>query len=323
MATYKQNERTTMLEVLKTIGPDGNMLTTAEVLEETNEVIQDLVWTEANNKMTHIGTVRNSDPEGEIRDFNAGTSRAASTRERIEDVIVQIERYSEPDKKLLDMMGSPDAYRADEARSITEGMGKQMVNKIFYGNNATNQADMTGIQPRLGTVDSVRVWNTGGTGSDVSSIYGVIWGLDTCHMVYPTGTQVGIGVTDHGEQTVLDPADSTKQFQAYRTHFTMDFGLHVRRPDSLIRIANIETAGSSSTFNEDLLIKALNKAYMRGIRMVLYVNDTIYSQMQIRMKDKANVNFSWSNAFGENTLTFMGRPVRMVDKITNTETAIS
>jgi hypothetical protein len=126
-----------------------------------------------------------------------------------------------------------------------------------------------------------------------------------------------------GEQTVLDPADSTKQFQAYRTHFTMDFGFHLARPDAALRIANIETAGSTNTFDEDILIKAMNKSFMRGQRMVFYVNDTIYSQMQIRMKDKANVNFQWSNAFGENTLTFMGRPVRLVDKLTNTEDEIT
>jgi hypothetical protein len=323
VATYKQNEKLTLLEALKLKGPDGNILTTAEILDETNEVVQDLVWTEANNRMTHIGNVRNSLPQGAIRDFNAGVAKVASTRERIEDVIVQIEAYSEPDKKLADMTGFPEAYRADEDRAIVEGMGQQMVNKIFYGNNATNQADMTGIQPRLGTVDSIRVWNTGGSGSDVSSIYGVIWGLDSVHMVYPTGTMAGIDVRDLGEDTVLDPNDSTKQFQAYRTHFSMDFGLHVRRPDGLLRIANIETSGSSNTFNEDLLIKALNKAWMRGMRMVLYVNSDIYSQMEIRIKDKSNVNFSWSNAFGENTLTFKGRPVRMVDRITSTETAIS
>lgn len=323
MPTYAQNERATMLEIMKTKGPDGNMLTTAEVLEETNEVVQDLVWTEANKGFTHVGTVRNSDPEGEIRDWNAGTSRAASTRETVEDVIVQIERYSEPDKKLIDGLGYPEAWRASEARSITAGMGKQMVNKLFYANHATNHADMTGIAPRLATIDSVRVWGNSGTGSDLASIYGIDWGLDTCHMVYPTGTQVGIGVTDMGEQTVLDPADSTKQFQAYRTHFTMDFGLHVVMPDALLRIANIESAGATNIFDEDVLIKALNKAYMRGMGMVIYVNDTIYSQMEIKLKDKANVNFNYSNAFGENTLTFKGRPVRMVDKLTITESAIT
>ena len=323
MSTFKQNERATLLETMKAIGPDGNMLTAAEVLDETNEVVQDIVWTKANNKMTHIGLVRNSLPEGDIRDFNAGVSRKASTKERIEDVIVQIELYSEPDKKLIDMLGAAQAYRASEARAIMEGMGQQMINKLFYGNTATNQADMTGLAPRLNTVDAYRVWDNGGTGSDLSSIYGLIWGMDGAQMVYPEGTQVGIGINDMGEQTVLDPADSTKQFQAYRTHFTMDFGFHLARPDAALRIANIETAGSSDTFNEDILIKAINKSFMRGQRMVLYVNDTIYSQMQIRMKDKANVNFTWGNAFGENTLMFMGRPVRLVDKLTNTETAIS
>jgi hypothetical protein len=321
MSTFKQNEQVTFIEVAKTIGPDGDLLTTAEVLDEVNEIMEDAVWKKANNNFSHVGLVRNSLPQGEVRDFNAGVSTQAATRERIEDVIMMRESYTEADVALVNASGDPAGFMMDEARAKIEGIGQGMTADLIYGNHATDISKMTGLAPRLATVDSERVWNNGGSGSDVSSIYGVEWGIDTCHMIFPEGGVAGLDRKWLGEDTTTD--SNSKKFQVLREHFKFHYGLHVRNAKSIIRIANIETAGSSNTFNEDILIKALMKMVNKGRRTTLYCNDTIYSQILIRAKDKANVNLVWSTAFGEDTITFLGRPIRMVDQILNTETAIS
>jgi hypothetical protein len=182
---------------------------------------------------------------------------------------------------------------------------------------------MTGLSRRLNTVDSIRVWNTGGSGSDVTSIYMVKWGTDKVYCPYTEGATAGLSIEHLGEDTKTD--SNGLNHQVLRDYFKWDYGLTVEDPQCIARVANIETTGSSNTFNEDLVIKALFKMRGQGKGVNHYVNDTTYAQMVIRAKDKANVNFFWSDAFGgpEETLTLLGRPIKLVDQIVSTETAIS
>ncbi|MCK5235579.1 MAG: hypothetical protein KAR06_01225 [Deltaproteobacteria bacterium] len=321
MSTFAINERLTLVEVLKRMGPDGDLLTMAEVLDEENAVLEDAVWVKANAKFTHVSMQRNVLPAGQARDFNAGVLPSATQGERQEDVIMMLEDYSEVDKKLAMASGDADGYRNQEARGILEGMGQTIAGKIFYGNHLLVSEEMTGFAPRLATIDSYSVWDTGGTGSDLSSIFLVQWGEDACHLIYPEGSTAGLMRENLGQETKV--LSDGSMYEVLREHFSIDVGLVIRNPKCASRVANIETSGSADTFDEDLVIKALFKMKGGGRRAVLYVNDTIYAQMVIRAKDKANVNLFWSNAFGEDTLTFMGRPIRLVDQLVETETALT
>ncbi len=61
-----------------------------------------------------------------------------------------------------------------------------------------------------------------------------------------------------------------------------------------------------------------------GKGATIYVNATIKTQMEIALVARANVNFSVVNGLGGvPVLTFRGLPVRLVEKITNTESAIT
>jgi hypothetical protein len=61
----------------------------------------------------------------------------------------------------------------------------------------------------------------------------------------------------------------------------------------------------------------------RGSGAVIYVNRKIFSQMDKQAMDKSNVLYSTKDVFGVPTTTFRGFPVRLVEAITNTETAVS
>jgi hypothetical protein len=142
-------------------------------------------------------------------------------------------------------------------------------------------------------------------------------------MVYPQNDpHMGIQHRDLGEATVMD--SSSNQYQAYRDHFKIESGLVVRDERCIKRVCNIEVSGSTNLFDEDLLIAVLNDLPFRGAGAVIYCNKKIKTQMQIRLKNKANVNFTVGEGLsGRPVLFFDGVPVHLCDSILNTETEIT
>jgi hypothetical protein len=112
----------------------------------------------------------------------------------------------------------------------------------------------------------------------------------------------------------------------YRDHFAVRCGLVVRNPRAIGRVANIEVTGSSNTFDEDHLITLLNNMET-GPGTRIYLNEVILTQMQIRAKDKNNVNYTpgGSALSGEPPLYFNGIPIRPFSReiLLNTESVVA
>jgi hypothetical protein len=338
MPTNDINAQLTLLEMARRKNPDGTAARIAEVLNQANEVFGDIVWLEANGTTFHRVVRRTSLPTGTWRQLNSGVPTQSSTTETVDETIGLLENYSEADKWIIDNSPNPGEARMQEAAAVLEGMGQTFVKTIFNRSTTTNYGDVTvnperfnGLPARLNVVQSNGlVLSQGGSGADTTSIYIVQWGPDTVHMVYPKGSQtVGIEHQDKGQVTVSTATSSrasTSQYEAYRDWFRINAGLVVRNPRSIARLANIETSGASNTFDEDNLIKLINRMWNRGRGAIIYCNETILTQMQIRLKDKNNVNYTAGGGdglAGEDIIRFNGRPVRLVEQIGGTETAIS
>jgi len=338
MATKDVNAQLTLLEMARRKAPDGTAAKIAEVLHQVNDVFQDMVWMEANGTTFHRITRRTSIPAGTWRQLNAGVGTEASTTETIDEPIGLLESYSESDKWIIDNSPNATEARMQEAVSFLEGMGQTLVKTIFNRATTTNYGDVTanperfkGLPARMTTVQSNGlVLGQGGTGGDTTSIYIVQWGPDACHMVFPKGSQtVGVEHQDKGQVTKSSSTTavaSAAQYEAYRDWFRINAGLAVRDDRCIARLANIETSGSSNTFDEDNLITLLNRMKNRGRGATIYCNETLLTQMQIKLKDKNNVNYTAGGGdglAGEDIIRFNGRPVRLVEQIGNTETAIS
>jgi hypothetical protein len=311
-----------MLDIIKASDPSGGLLNAALVLAEDNAIVQDAQFMKSNNKFTHVTLQVNHLPTGTVRDWNKGVAAENPLEERQEDVIQMLRSYFEVDKELAEASGDPVTFRNGKIRAFLEGMSQTFAGDMIYSNDSTvAQEQMTGIARRLNTVDSKRVWDTGGSGSDVTSIYMIKWGPDKVYCPYTEGATAGLNIEHLGQDTSVD--SNGLKHQVLRDYFKWDYGLTVEDPQCIARIANIETTGSSNTFNEDLLIKALHKMRHGGRGVVFYVNDTVMSQMVIRAKDKGNVQLFWNDAFGRPDVSFLGHPVKLVDQIVSTETAIS
>lgn len=319
-----------LVEQAKRLDPDGKISIIVEALNlEMGGILEEWPWKPSNDVWTNKTVRRASLPAGTWRKLNTGVATENSKVTELLDVIGMLETYAEYDKEYINSFPSPAIARMDEARAFLEGLGQTLVSKLLYGNANADPDQLHGLAPRLATTDGKYVIDGGGTGSDVTSIYVVTPGVNECHLIYPKNSPtLGIQHTDLGEVTLTDTtttAPSNSQYQGYRDHFQVKCGFVVKNAKCIGRVANIETAGATNTFDEDDLIKLLN--YMKkNAATRIYCNQTIMTQAEIKLKDKTNVNWSAEEGLGGLPfLKFRGIPVRMIDEqiLLNTEAAIT
>lgn len=323
MPTIAQQNMLTLVELAKNIAPNGQLHKVAEILARFMRIWDDMPWYEANDIFSHVSAQEYSEPEGELRTLNDGVGTETVQTDNIRDVLCMIETYCESDIALVNAAPNPMAFRNGRAARFIRGLSKTFVRNIFYGNNGTNPKAFNGLAVRLDDLDQENVVGGGGTGSDLTSVYVVQWGEGKAWCGYPRGSQSGVDHRDLGEVTAITAAG--KKFQAYRDWFKVHGGLVVEDARSIGRYCNIETSGTSNIFDEDLLIELMNNMIDDWSGAGIYCNQTIMTQMEIRVKDKTNVNYSFQDGLAPGpVLTFKGVPVRLVDKniLLNTEAAV-
>jgi len=321
MATLTANGLT-LAEVAKRHDPNGNMATIAEVLQEQNEILQDAPWREANDVFSNTTPRRSALPAGTWRKLNAGVAAEKSDTTQVRDTIGLLDTIAKNDIEVINSFKNPQQARSDEAMAFAEGLGQTMAAAMLYANTSTDPEKFTGLAPRLDAIAATaNCINEGGTGSDLTSIFVVDWGPNTVHMLYPRNSKAGLDHQNMGIQLVAD--GSSNDFRAYVDYFSWKAGLTVKNNKSIGRIANIESTGTSNIFDEDNLITLLNRM-TKGAGRRIYVNETVMTQMEIRLKDKDNVNFTKVDGLAPGpVMTFKGVPVRQVDQILITEAALS
>ena len=179
--------------------------------------------------------------------------------------------------------------------------------------------------------------NAGGSGSDNSSVYLVVWGDNTVYCPFPKGSKAGLTHEDLGEQTVYN-SDGTR-LQAFATRYQWKNGLVVKDWRYVVRICNIDVSdliGQSSTqasTASTALIKLMARALYRIPNMAMgraafYMNRTVHSGMAISALDKSQSVLAIQEGlsqFGsaQSYLSFLGVPLRRVDALLNTESVVS
>ena len=313
----------TLAEQANRIDPKGNMAAIAEILTESNEILLDAPWMEANNTWAHTVVRRSNLPSGSWRNLNDGVAKADSQTNKVHEQTAMLEQYCISDKALVDSMPNPRQYRMDQARAFIEGMGQTLAYTMIYGNHESDPEKFTGLAPRMASYDNYYVITNGGS-TTLTSIFVVQWGPGKVYMIYPRGhANMGIEHEDLGEDRVSGITSNT-WFQAYVDHFKVYCGLAVEDPRRIGRICNIDVGTASYLFNEDKLIELLNNMPNAGGGSTIYVNRAVKTQMEIALKDKNNVNFSQADGLGGvPVLQFRGHPVRLVDQILNTESALT
>ena len=320
----------TIHDVVKRTDPDGNIAMVVEILNETNEILDDMTFVEGNLPTGHRTTVRGGLPSATWRLLNYGVPVSKSRTVQVTDTCGMLESYAEIDKALADLNGNAAAFRLSEDRAFIEAMNQQMATATFYGNTETDPEQFMGLGPRYNSMSADNAENIisgGGSGSDNTSIWLVVWGPNTVHGIYPKGSKVGLQITDKGQET-LEDANGGK-YEGYRTHYKWDIGLTVRDWRYIVRICNIDVSdltkdASAGADLIDLLVQAIEIPRNLGMgRPVFYCNQTIRSYLRRQITNKDNVWLNMDEVAGKKVVTFDGIPVRRCDAILNTESAIS
>lgn len=326
----------TLVDLAKYLAPgDNDFLKVAQTLARKNPIVREAPIIEANQALTHIGNRQSALPTIAFRAINEGTTTTTHSEQQITEPMALMEAMSQVDIELCRLgPGTPAEVRQRIDAAHLEAMSQKLADTIFNGSLASDAKSFNGFKTRFNSLtyqpngDSTwpyNVLNNSGSGADLCSIYAVEWGLNKCHLIYPKGTQAGVEIKFLGEQLVAD-SGGTKKFIAYVTDMKWRCGMFIPDERCVQRIANIESTGTTNIFDDDLLIQALNQLPDMGENPAtrIYVNRTIRTQMDIRVKDKNNVNYvNVADAFGKPVLYFRGVPVQVCDALSITESAAS
>lgn len=339
--------RLSQAELLKRIDPKGNLADIAEVLNESNEIIQDVVLKEGNLETGDQQTIRTGLPEIYWRQMNRGVPSSHSTTAVITETCGLMSARSEIDKKVVELNGLTASFRKDEEKPFIEAMGQGLAKTLFYGDARKVSEGFTGFATRYSTTDRtvadcaknvIDCGGVGGQGKKLTSIYIVGWG-DNVYCPYPKGSKTGLQAMDMGLQYVED--DKGYKFPAYVTDYEWHVGLMVRDWRYVVRLANIDPdelmngtgmgSGNIKTGNNiltkiEMALGLIPSAGNTQLRM--YMNGDVQAglnavstrtNIQVITYQNATQQYgkpsSWSN--------FLGVPLRRVDQISNNETKVA
>jgi hypothetical protein len=249
---------------------------------------------------------------------------------QVKDSMGMLETYAEVDKALADLNGNSAAWRLSEDRAFIEGMNQTMATTLFYGDSSLDPEKFMGLAPRynsLSAENAMNIIDAGGTGSDNASIWLITWGPNTCHTIYPKGSQAGLQSRDLGEHTLLDSAGG--RYQGYRTHYKWDIGLTLRDWRYVVRIANIDVSdltknASSGADLIDLMTQAIELIPNVGMgRPAFYMPRRIRSFLRRQIANKvAASTLTMEDVAGKKVVTFDGIPCRRTDALLLTEARV-
>lgn len=330
MATLP-NTNLTLADWAKRVDETGKVTPIVELLGQTNEILEDMVWVEANETTGHTTTVRTGLPAATWRSLNYGVQPSKSTTAQVKDACGMLEAYAEVDKKIVDLNGNTAEFRMSEDRAFIESMNQSMASTLFYGDTAITPERFLGLAPRFsalsGSPSAGNVLSGGGSGSNNTSVWLVCWGDTTAHGIFPKGTKAGLNHEDKGQVTLVDAAGG--KFEGYRTHYQWDCGLTVRDWRYVVRIANIKVGDltKNAATGADLIdlmvqaIELLPNAKMG--KAAFYCNRTIRSFLRRQIANKAVTSLSLDTVAGKKVVTMDEIPVRRVDALLNTEATVS
>lgn len=333
MATLS-NTALTLADWAKRTDPEGRVPVVAELLSQTNEILEDAVFQEGNLPTGHRVVIRTGLPTVYWRALNQGIPNSKSTTAQVDESCGILEARSEVDKDLAELNGNTGAFRLSEDQAFLEAMNQTQAQTMFYGNPATDPKQYLGLATRYGTIsgagNAANIIDAGGSGSDNTSIYLVVWGENTVFCPFPKGSKAGLMHNDLGEQTVYN-SDGTR-LQALATQYQWKNGLVVKDWRYVVRICNIDVSNLTGESSAADLIKLMSRALDRipnlGFgRPVFYMNRTVYSMLRIQALAKSQNVLAVEkglNQFGTaaSWMSFEGVPLRKVDALLNTEARV-
>jgi len=320
MPALNMNDQMTALEIAKRANaPDPYKI--IELMGLTNEMLLDVPAHEANNGVINVTLQRTIKPMGEHRVYNQGVGKAATQTKPVYDRIAMMGEYSVVDAAMLKHSGNKEAALMSEATAIIKGMGLTQAETLIYGDDDKPE-EFEGLMKRYNSLNNKQVINAGGSGPNLTSIYLIALGPDLFHLIYPKGsTSVGVTREDLGLEHLPDPNNPGKTLPMYRNYFEAQYGISVKAPEAVRRIANIPSTITGDAL-VDILLEARARMPQGAATYVLYSNVDMQIKLDKAARDKANVVYTAADPWGKPITYLRDMRCRRMDSILSTESAV-
>ena len=306
---------------------------------ERNDIMQDLIFVEANNGDTNVTTYRTALPEAVWTRIYKGVASSKGSWASSRNVAGRLATKLEIAKLLYDKAPNKDSFIRRHAGSHVDALTLAVAEALFYGNIKDNPDGINGIMKYYAACSSnddkdpaFNCIDAGGT-KDYASILLAGWGDDSLTCFYPQGS--GSGGIEVGEFKPVELEEEnapSKTFEGFRQYFYWTIGLDVLDWRKSGRICNIDRFAHQASGdlkeaamkfwrNLDSLVARVNSV---GTRQVLYMDKLVWEQAKIFAGVLTRVNaVTEGNLNGHAVRTLNGLPVRICDAMNVTETKVS
>lgn len=326
----------TLADWAKRLDPDGKVPEIVELLNQTNEVLDDMLFMEGNLPTGHRVTVRTGLPTVAWRLLNGGVLPSKSTTAQIDEACGMLEAWSEVDKDLAELNGNVGAFRLSEAKAFIEAMNQEMASTLFYGNSSISPEEFTGLSVRYSDLDATNgqnIVNGGGSGSDNASIWLVVWGAQSIFGIFPKGSKAGLQHDDLGLETVENTAGiGGSRMLAYRERWQWKCGIALKDWRFVVRGCNIDVsnlvAKTSAADLIEMMIKMIHRIGPANLRLgkpCFYMNRTLFQMLDIARRDDvaAGGGLVYKDVDGNISYSFRGVPIKVCDALLETEATVT
>lgn len=298
----------------------------AMLLSQTNDIIADMPYVDANKGLSHEILVQGALPSSYWIQMNKGIPASKSQNVAMKEGTAIRGSLGLSDTR----MPNVNELRKGEMVANMESLSQTMASEIFYG---TANEGFTGLATRYGDLSAGNAQNIismGGSGSDNSSIWLIGMGRRSVYGVLPEGYPAGVKHLYKGEHPVTD-ADGNS-YMAHRDEYEFAGGLAVEDWRCAVRIANIDVSAvladpdGSSIALINAMIKALHTVpslQKAGVTFRFYMNRDIMTALDIQGVNKSNAYFTSREVEGVTRTEFRGIPLRLCDAILSTEAVVS
>ena len=337
MATLS-NGRLTLLDHAKRTDPKGKIQKIAELLSQSNEILDDMAWKQGNMATGDQQSIRTGLPSVYYRLTNNGVATSKSTTAQVQENASILEARSHVDVDIASLEDNLGAFRLSESMAFMEAMAQRQAETLIYG-SAGSPEEFVGLANRyndLSATNAENILDAGGSGSDNTSIWLCGWSDQTVYGIYPKGSKAGLTHQDLGEDDVDDA--NGNPFRAYKDLYKWKAGLMVKDWRYVVRIANIDISdlkgltGTQAIAASTAIIKQMDLAIshlpnLNNVNLAFYGNRTVLAYLRQMALDKSSSAVTieaGQNQFGQSihTTKFHSIPVRKVDRILNTESRV-
>lgn len=339
--------------------PNGDASMVAQLLNQSNEMVNDILWLEGNLPTGCRITQTVGLPTTYTRQLNQPVQVSRGQKAQVDESCAIHEGWGETDQDVLTLWADQGQFLFHQSLDHMESMTQLFSQNFWYGDTQSDPTKFLGMAPRYSTTSAAtaavgqNVISGGGASSANASVWLLTFAPTALHGIFPKGSAAGITHNIYPDQ-VVSGTNATSgatsgaglggtRMRVHQEQWQWKAGLALWDWRWCARGCNIDTNNLvAENAAADLvkmmvsmmyLVPSINKpASTTGNPMTslaipgkqaFYMNRTLRKMLHIQILNKASNQLTFEDVDGEKVMTLQGVPIRNSDQLLNTEATIS